>query len=324
MLQQKVHTQTASTRYTLYRFFLVANAIVPTAVCNNIHIAYETFGTPKHPAVLLIMGLGAQMIVWPDRFCQLLADEGYFVIRFDNRDIGQSTKFDHHGTPKVVRQLFANWLGIHIDTPYNLYHMAHDAIALLDHLGHQKAHLVGASMGGMIAQIIAGVYHDRILSLTSIMSTADSRGLVMPWNMKLGLQLLKSNSANEDQLFQLKMETVRLISSQTHPPKEQDLEKRLRHALERDSKQDGARRQLSAIVATKKRKQIAQSVSAPTLIIHGAEDRLIPIKFGKKNADLIAHAEFREIEGMGHDFPRPLVGHLIFLISRHLKKTAKT
>lgn len=295
---------------------------VPKATVNNITIEYETFGSAKHPPVLLIMGLGAQMIVWPDRFCELLAEEGYYLIRFDNRDIGMSTKFEQYGAPRVVKQLLANWFGVEIDAPYDLYHMAQDAIALLDHLNCQKAHIVGASMGGMIAQIIAGLYHDRIISLTSIMSTAHSRGIVMPWNVKLGLQLLKSSQDDKKGHIGAKMESVRLISSRTHPPTEQELAQRLKRALERDSEKHGARRQLSAIVATKNRKSVTRRVNAPTLIIHGAEDRLIPIKFGKKNADLIDNAEFREIEGMGHDFPRPLVGYLAFLIGKHLNKSS--
>ncbi|KZY33193.1 hypothetical protein A3749_11235 [Oleiphilus sp. HI0078] len=268
------------------------------------------------------MGLGAQMIVWPDRFCHLLAEEGYYVIRFDNRDIGLSTKFDHYAAPRVLKQVLANWFGLKIDAPYDLYHMAHDAVCLLDHLKCKQAHIVGASMGGMIAQIIAGIYHDRIISLTSIMSTADSRGLVMPWNMKLGLHLLKSSQAAEEEQLDLKMETVRLISSRTHPPKQEELESRLRKALARDAEKYGTKRQLSAIVATKKTKKITQRVNVPTLIIHGAEDRLIPIKFGRKNAELIEGAEFREIEGMAHDFPRPLVGYLAFVVSKHLGKSS--
>jgi proline iminopeptidase len=298
---------------------------MPQAICNNITIEYETFGDPTRPAVLLIMGLGAQMIVWPDRFCRLLAEEGYFVIRFDNRDIGLSTKFDEYGAPRIVKQLLANWFGFEIDAPYNLYHMAHDAVSLLDHLGCKQAHLVGASMGGMIAQIIAGIYHDRIISLTSIMSSAENRSIVVPWNMKLGLQLLKSSQVTrkDEEHFDLKMETVRLISSRTHPPKEEELETRLKRALSRDSENLGTQRQLSAIVATKKRKKVSKLVNVPTLIIHGNEDQLIPIKFGKKNAELIKNAEFREIEGMGHDFPRPLVGYLAFVISKHLRRSSE-
>lgn len=296
---------------------------MPTATFNNISIEYETFGNPRHPAVLLIMGLGAQMIVWPDRFCQLLSDEGYFVIRYDNRDIGLSTKFSDHGVPRIVKPLLANWFGIKIEAPYDLHHMAQDAIGLLDHLGRQKAHIVGASMGGMIAQIIAGVYHERILSLTSIMSSSDSRGLVIPWNMKLGLQLLKTHKNNQGDQLDLKMETVRLISSRTHPPKEEELTKRLQWALKRDNEQLGTRRQLSAIVATKKRKNLIQNVNTPTLIIHGTEDRLIPLRFGKKSAALIQNAEFREIEGMAHDFPRPLIGYLAFLVGKHLGKSVE-
>lgn len=163
------------------------------------------------------------MIVWPDRFCQLLSDEGYFVIRYDNRDIGLSTKFSDHGIPRMVKPLLANWYGLKLDAPYDLYDMAQDAIGLLDHLGRQKAHIVGASMGGMIAQIIAGIYHERILSLTSIMSSSNSRGLVMPWNMKVGLQLLKTHQGNQDDQLDLKMETVRLIFSRTHLPKKKSL-----------------------------------------------------------------------------------------------------
>ena len=263
------------------------------------------------------------MIVWPDRFCQLLSDEGYFVIRYDNRDIGLSTKFSDHGVPRIVKPLLANWFGLKIDAPYDLYHMAQDAIGLLDHLGRQKAHIVGASMGGIIAQIIAGIYHERVLILTSIMSSSNSRGLVMPWNMKLGLQLLKIHQDNQGDQLDLKMETVRLISSRTHPPKKEELTNRLQQALKRDSEQLGARRQLSAIVATRRRKNLIQNVSTPTLIIHGTEDRLIPLRFGKKSAALIKNAKFREIEGMAHDFPRPLVGYLAFLVGKHLGKSVE-
>lgn len=145
----------------------------------------------------------------------------------------------------------------------------------------------------------------------------------MPWNMKLGLQLLKTHKNNQGDQLDLKMETVRLISSRTHPPKEEELTKRLQRALKRDNEQLGTRRQLSAIVATKKRKNLIQNVSTPTLIIHGTEDRLIPLRFGKKSAALIQNAEFREIEGMAHDFPRPLIGYLAFLVGKHLGKSVE-
>jgi pimeloyl-ACP methyl ester carboxylesterase len=296
---------------------------MPSATCNNVNLEYETFGSPKNPTVLLIMGLGAQMIVWPDRFCHLLAEEGYFVVRFDNRDIGLSTKFHDYVPPKIINQLLSNWLGINISAPYNLYHMAQDSIALLDHLERDKAHLVGASMGGMIAQMIAGIYQHRILSLTSIMSSAHNRGLVLPWNLKLGLKLLNMSRRSTTNDLGDRMETIKLISSKTHPPKDKDLHARLHRALQRDNRQCGTRRQLSAIVATKNRKQYTRAVTAPTLIIHGTEDQLIPLKFGKKNASLIPQAEFREIEGMAHDFPVPLVGYLAFLISRHIDKSSK-
>jgi len=298
---------------------------MPKATFNDLEIEYETFGSASSTPVLLIMGLGAQMVVWPDRFCELLSEEGYYVIRFDNRDIGLSTKLENHSTPHLVKQLFANWFDLKIDAPYNLYHMAEDAVMLLDHLGCDKAHVVGASMGGMIAQIIASIYHHRILSLTSIMSAADSRSLLMPWNIKRGMNLLNSSrqsgrTTTQDE-FEVKLETVKFFSSRTHPPHPEELERRLRIAFERDREELGTRRQLSAIVATNAQRSLTKSVNVPTLVIHGDEDRIIPLKFGKKNAELIDQAEFREIEGMAHDFPRPLVGYLAFLISKHLRKT---
>lgn len=293
---------------------------MPTTTKDGLTFTYETHGNPKDPAILLIMGLGMQLTSWPDIFCQGLVEQGFFVIRFDNRDAGLSSKFDHLGKPNLIWTHLRAMLGLRGKAAYTLYDMAQDAIAVLDGVGVQKAHIVGASMGGMIAQIVAAEYPERALSLTSIMSTSGRRGL--PGATPAARRALMSRPAepnNIDSVVQHYARVYSSIGSPAFPTSLEALSKRVIANLKRNVCPDGVARQLAAIVASGDRVSLLQSLRLPTLVIHGTADPLVPVQGGRDTAKLVPGAVLREIEGMGHDFPAALNAIKVKLIASHCK-----
>ncbi len=293
---------------------------MPTTTRDGLSFTYETHGNPKDPAILLIMGLGMQLTSWPDVFCQGLVEQGFFVIRFDNRDAGLSSKLDHLGTPNLVWAHLRTMIGLRAKVGYTLDDMAQDAIAILDGVGVQKAHIVGASMGGMIAQIVAAKYSERVLSLTSIMSTSGRRGL--PGATPAARRALMSRPAqpnNIESVVQHYAYVYGSIGSPAYPTPLEALSKRVLTNLKRNVCPAGVARQLAAIVASGDRVKLLQSLRVPTLVIHGTADPLVPVEGGRDTAKLVAGAVLREIEGMGHDFPAALNTIKVSLIAAHCK-----
>ena len=284
---------------------------------NGIDLAYDEFGEPDNPVMLLIMGLGTQMIAWPEAFCHGLATRGYRVIRFDNRDIGLSQKMDGKRVPHVLKMAAYSRLNIPLNVPYRLQDMAQDAIGLMDALDIGSAHIIGASMGGMIAQLIAGHFPFRVLSLTSIMSTSGRRSLPGA-NRKIAMHMVRRPAnSNAEVLQEYAMRTWRLIGSPAYQPSDDALREKLSLSFNRSYYPAGHARQMAAILASGDRVAVLRKVVAPTLVIHGKADPLVPVSGGIDTARLIRGARLELIEGMGHDLPQPLLPHFVDLISSH-------
>lgn len=293
---------------------------MPTALANGITIAYETSGDPAGPPVLLIMGLGMQLISWPQDFVEGLEQRGCYVIRYDNRDSGLSTKFDGAGVPNLPLSYLKNIVGWPLRPAYTLDDMADDAHGLLEHLDVPEAHLIGVSMGGMIAQVFAARHARRTRSLTSIMSSSGRRGLPGPTRAARN-SLLKPAPAGgtREQLIAHMVETFRVIGSPDFPMPEHELRANIGRTLDRSLCPAGVARQLVAIAANGDRSHLLKQIRKPALVIHGASDPLVPVACGIDTASQIEGAALHIIEGMGHDMPPQLIGRLLALIDPHVQ-----
>lgn len=289
----------------------------------GIQLAYERFGKPQDPCVILIMGLGAHMRIWPDALCQSIASQGFQVIRFDNRDSGQSSLMTEQGSPSLWRTWVHTKLKRKPNLPYTLKDMGKDVIGLMDALSIESAHLVGASMGGMIAQILAAKKRKRVRSLTSIMSAASSPGLPGP-KLSVLLQLAKRPPPfNREAALRYTMRMNRLIGSPDYPLNDEELQQLAEISLERAAPACGFKRQLAAVTAAGDRRALLSKIKAPTLVIHGSADPLIPVRMGMDAASAIKKSKLKIIDGMGHDLPPALLPKLSKLLGKHLKKAEK-
>ncbi|MGY1608585.1 alpha/beta fold hydrolase [Geodermatophilus sp. SYSU D00700] len=279
---------------------------VQTTRAGDVELAYETFGSPEDTPLLLVMGLATQMIGWPDDFCRMLADRGLYVVRFDNRDIGLSTHLDAAGAPDVLAVMG----GDHSRVAYRLADMAEDTAGLLDALGLDSAHVVGASMGGMIAQSLATRHPDRVRSLTSIMSTTGDPAVGAPAEAALGV-LLAPPATDRESAVQRAVDTYRVIGSPGFEFDESGLRERAGLSFDRAYNPAGVARQLAAILASPDRTADLARVAVPTLVVHGAEDALVNVSGGRATAAAIPGAELLVVEGMGHDLPREVWPQLV-------------
>ena len=291
---------------------------MPVLSANGVELAYDTLGDPKGPPLLLIMGLGMQLIDWPDDLVSGLVEQGFYVIRYDNRDSGLSSKFDHAGTPSLRLSYLKTLLRLPLRPAYSLEDMADDAIGLLSALGVARAHVVGASMGGMIAQIMAARYPQRVLSLTSIMSTSGRRGLPGPTPAARAVLMRRPRPGRGlDSAVDHLVHTLQVLGSPAYPTPERLLRQRVLRSLKRHQGAGGEVRQLLAIVAAKDRSELLRALAVPTLVIHGAADPLVPAACGLDTAALVPGARLELIEGMGHDLPPQLIERLLALIESH-------
>jgi pimeloyl-ACP methyl ester carboxylesterase len=272
--------------------------LVPRAKANGVELEYETFGEPKAQPLLLIMGLGAQMISWDDELCAQLAGRGFHVIRFDNRDSGLSTWMEEAGIPDMAAAFNGN-----PQAAYQLDDLADDAAALLDALDIRSAHIVGASMGGFIAQLVAINHPDRVLSLTSIMSGPGGTDEVPPKPEGAAVLLTMPPPTREERIEQA-MSIRRALLGPGDPFDEAFERKRAVRAFDRAYHPIGAGRQLVAILAATSRMDRLKQLQVPTLVIHGIDDVLVPVENGRLVAEAVPGARLIELEGMGHDLPK--------------------
>ncbi|WP_339769283.1 alpha/beta hydrolase [uncultured Paraglaciecola sp.] len=277
--------------------------------CKNntvpLQIAYDTFGTEQNRPLVLIMGLGAQRIFWEDEFCQLVAEQGFWVIRFDNRDVGESTYIDDQFTPNLLQLVASGLLGAQIPIPYTLLDMANDVVCLMEYLNVPKAHIVGASMGGMIAQILAIEYPQKVLSLTSIMSSTGNKKLHKP-NKDVVLKLLKPMPKTRDKGIASGIEFWRTLHGNFYTFDWLRTSKLINKAYDRGVSSQGVLRQFAAILASKDRTSALNALSLPTLVIHGDADPMLPVSNGHATASAISGAKLRIYAGMGHTLPTEL------------------
>lgn len=268
------------------------------APVGDLEIAYETFGDPADPAILLVMGLGAQMIAWPEELCGLLADAGHHVIRFDNRDAGLSTHLDLPA-PTLPDLLLRR------EPPYTVSDMAHDALGLLDHLEVPRAHVVGASMGGFISQTIALARPDRVRSLSLVMTSTGSRRVGQASPRVLQRMATRTPASTREAAIAEAVQTYRLIGSPAHLDESLVRELAAR-SYDRCYDPAGTQRQLAAVVAQPNRTRDLRRIAVPTLVVHGLDDPLISASGGLAIARAIPGATFIGHSGMGHDLPRSL------------------
>ena len=291
---------------------------MPSLNANGLRIAFDTTGDPKAAPLLLISGLGLQLTAWPDEFVEGLADLGFYVIRFDNRDCGLSTKFEHAGTPSLPLAWLKQALRLPVRSPYSLEDMADDAIGVLSALGVARAHVVGVSMGGMVAQLMAAKFRSRVLSLTSIMSSSGKRGLPGPTRAVRRALLRRPKSAHDlDAVIEHAVDFLKTIGSPSYPTPEKHLRRRVTRAMRRNCCPGGAMRQMLAVAAWGDRSDELRTITAPTLVIHGAADPMLPLACGVDTFHSIPDARLEVIEGMGHDLPVQLMERLLALIDEH-------
>jgi pimeloyl-ACP methyl ester carboxylesterase len=271
------------------------------APCGGIEIAYQEVGDPDAAPLLLVMGLGTQMLGWREEFCVLLAERGFRVVRFDNRDIGHSTMLEAAGVPGRLDLL----LGRRGSAAYLLSDMALDTIGLMDHLGFESAHVVGASMGGMIGQTLAIEHAERVRSLVSIMSTTGSRRVGTP-TLKAFAALLAKAPRGRDAYVERVVKTFKLIGSPAYPMDEPAFREMAGRIYDRSHNPKGVLRQMHAISASGDRTSALRKLKLPATVIHGTRDPLVRPSGGRATARAIPGSRLRMVEGMGHDLPRDL------------------
>jgi pimeloyl-ACP methyl ester carboxylesterase len=292
---------------------------LPFAHNGPVEIYYESFGDRADPVLLLVNGLGSQCISYDVQMCEMFVERHFFVVRFDNRDVGHSTKFDHF-KPSIQAVITALKNGSEPDVAYHLADMADDALAVLDALGVERAHAVGMSMGGMIVQQLAIDHPERLASMTSIMSTTGDRDVGQSSPEVAALTFAPPGTDREG-VIRSRQELERLFASPAFYDADR-VARRAGDAFERSFNPHGVARQLAAIMASGSRTAALRDVSVPALVMHGDKDTLINISGGRRTAESIPGATFVSILGMGHDSPPALWAHWIELVSEHARSAS--
>lgn len=284
---------------------------------NGIDIEVEDTGGTG-PVVVLIMGLGMQLVAWPLQLVDALVAAGYRVIRHDNRDIGLSQKFDDKGVPNLLWESIKLKLGVTLRPPYSLNDMALDTVGVIDTLGIAQAHIVGASMGGMIAQRVALAAPQRVLSLTSIMSTSGAKGLPTPKPAIIRALMASPKGREREAIMKHYVELLRVIGSPAYPMEESQVRERIMAGLNRSYAPMGTLRQMVAIAADTGRAKELATITTPTLVLHGKADPLVPFACGQDTAQRIPGARLFGIDGMGHDLPPEVIDLMLPSMLEHL------
>lgn len=291
-------------------------------MANGIKIEVEEFGNAGDPAILLIMGYTAQMIYWPLGFVEGLAAEGFRVIRFDNRDVGLSHKCDGMKAPHPIRQMIGKrFFPNRRIAPYTLSDMADDAVGVLDALNIDKAHIVGASMGGMIGQLVSVNHADRVISFTAIMSSTNGPGLpgADAEVRKVLFKTARTTAKTPEEALELGTAFSSLIASEEGRGRIDERREMMKLAQERSFYPAGPKRQMAAIIESGNLRPVAQRIKVPTLVVHGAEDPLIPSACGEDIAANVEGARFELVHGMGHDLPVSKLPMLVELVGQHCR-----
>jgi pimeloyl-ACP methyl ester carboxylesterase len=294
---------------------------VARARSNGIELEYEAIGNPADPALLLVMGLGAQLIAWDDEFVLGLARRGHFVVRYDNRDVGLSTHFDGALAPSALEIIGRRAKGESHGAPYTLSDMADDAAGLLDHLELQSAHVVGASMGGMIGQTLALAHPRRVRSLTSIMSSTGNPSLP-PAKPEAVARLTLPAPTERAAYIEHALATQRIVAGSGFPFDEERGRRVAGRAFDRAFYPQGAARHIAAVMASGSRREALESLRVPTLVVHGLEDPLVPVEAGLDTHDAIPGRELLLVDGMGHSLPRGVWPSLIDAIQKHVARAS--
>jgi len=286
---------------------------------NGLSIEVEDTGGSGTP-VLLVMGMGMQLTAWPHDFVQALVDAGHRVIRFDNRDVGLSSALDHLGVPNLLWESMKLRFGLPVQAPYTLGDMAQDAFGVLDALGVREAHVVGASMGGMIAQRMALAAPERVRTLTSMMSSSGARHLPGPRARVLQVLFRRPPDRSEPSVLAFYMRLFQAIGSPAYPTPPDELRQRILESVRRGGyRPGGGARQMAAVAADTQRARELRGLRVPTLVVHGTDDPLLPIACGEDTAKRIPGARFVAIPGMGHDLPPGGVERILPPLLAHLR-----
>ena len=291
-------------------------------IANGVQIEVDVQGPEQGEPILLIMGLGMQLIAWPDELVQMLLQRGFRVIRHDNRDVGLSQGFDRLGTPNVLVQALRHRLRLRVRAPYQVADMAADALGVLDALGIERAHICGASMGGMIAQHIAAKHPRRVKSLTLIMTTSGARELQQARPQVARVLMSRPQQPDAKTYMAHMAKLVSVIGSPAYPPDPQRLQQRLMASFNRAYRPAGTARQLVAVVADGDRSPLLRRIVAPTRVIHGEADPLVPVPAAHDLTKKIAGAEVDIVPGMGHDLPLALLPRIAEGIAQNAARAA--
>ncbi|QYJ02611.1 alpha/beta fold hydrolase [Nocardioides panacisoli] len=285
----------------------------------DLELCYQTFGSPDDEPLLLVMGLGGPMTWWPRELCERLADRGFYVVRYDNRDTGRSSRMDQ----RVRRShLVRAFLGAAGSPPYSLTDLAGDAVGLLDHLGISSAHVAGVSMGGMIAQTVALEHPDRVRSLTSIMSTTGRR--TVGWQHPALLPSLLWSRGEREGYIESSEKLWRIIGSPDYPTSAQELRDRAGETFDRGMSRMGVMRQMLAILGQPDRTDALGALTVPTAVVHGRADKMVHVSGGRATATAIPGAELVLVRGMGHDLPAGLYETFVATIRRTADRARRT
>ncbi len=291
---------------------------MPAVTPNGLTIEYEEYGKKEDPAMILIMGLGNQLTAWPEDFVSGLAEQGFRVIIFDNRDVGLSGKLAAEKAPNILTLMLLSRLGIRLPVPYTLEEMALDTVGLMDALGIGTAHIAGVSMGGMIAQILAARHRDRVQTLTGIITSSGNPRLPGPKKEVARKMLKKPQNRDQEAWFNYYVEIFTMIGSPGADPEE--LRKKVQSRIDRCLYPEGTTRQLAAIIHSGSRVKLLKEITAPTLVISGSVDPLVPYQCGQDIAANVKGGRFELIEGLGHDLPDHLIPQIVDLIAAHAKQ----
>lgn len=287
-------------------------------VGRRIRICYQTFGSPTDEPLLLVMGLGGPMTWWDAELCRMLAAEGFYVIRYDNRDSGRSTHLEGIVT---VRRMTRAFVGLKVAPPYSLDDMAQDALGVLDHLGIESAHLWGVSMGGMIAQTMAVRWPARVRSLVSMMSTTGAR--VVGFQHPSLLPLFLARSVGQRAYVDASVRLWKVIGSPGYPATEEDVRRRAEETFERGVDTRASARQILAILTQPNRTRDLRRITVPTLVIHGLHDKMVHVSGGRATSMAIPGSELLLIDGLGHDIPEGLWPTLVSAVRRNADRAVR-